>query len=100
MNPSKSKHKMVWARKSIDPILQQVMAEIHKTADKPAKGFLTRGEWSKRWKLVHGQANIYLRKAIASGLLEQRTYRIVTHGRLLRMPHFGPPHKVKKRKAS
>ena len=33
-----SKHKMVWARKSVDPILKAVMAAIHQTAETPPKG--------------------------------------------------------------
>lgn len=96
MRKSKSKHKMIWARHSVDPILRKVIAEIHQTAETPPKGYLTREGWAKRWKLVAAQANIYLKKAIAGKLLEKRTYRIVTHGRLLRMPHFGPPDKKRK----
>jgi len=94
-----SKGKMVWGRKSIDPILKAVLAEIHKTAEKPDKGFVMTSEWSKRWSLTDAQTHIYIRKAIASGILEKRTYRVVTHNRLQRMAHYGPPDKPK-RKAS
>lgn len=93
-NPSKGK--MVWGRKSIDPILKAVIAEIHKTAQKPDKGFVMTCEWCKRWKLTDAQTHTYIRKAIASGILEKRMYRVVTHGRLQMMAHYGPPAKKRK----
>ena len=92
-----SKDKMVWGRKNIDPILKAVLAEIHKTAQKPDKGFEMTCEWCKRWNLTDVQTHVYLRKAIASGILEKRMFRVITHGRLQMMAHYGPPDKPKRR---
>ena len=91
-----SKGKMVWGRKNIDSILQAVLAEIHKTAQKPDKGFYMTSYWCKRWNLTDAQTLCYIRKAVESGILEKRVFRVVTHGRLQMMAHYGPPAKKRK----
>lgn len=89
--------KLVWAQKSIDPTLAAVLAEIHKTAQRPEKGFLTREQWAAKWKLKSmGQAYIYIKKGVQSGILVRRDYRIISKSRLLKMAHFGPPPKNKR----
>jgi len=89
--------KLVWARKSVDPILAAVLAEIHKSAQRPDEGFLTREQWTAKWKLKSmGQAYIYIQKAVEAGILIRRDYRIISKGRLLKMAHFGPPPKNKR----
>jgi hypothetical protein len=94
-----SKGKMVWGRKNIDPVLKAVLAEIHKTAQPADKGFYMTSYWCKRWNLTDAQTLTYIRKAIETGILEKRMFRVITHGRLQMMAHYGPPDKPK-RKAS
>jgi len=92
-----SRKQLVWARKTIDPTLAAVLAEIHKSAQRPDKGFLTREQWTAKWKLKSmGQAYVYIQKAVDAGILVQRDYRIISKGRLLKMAHFGPPPKNKR----
>ena len=81
----------VASRKNLDPILAAVLAEIHKSAETPPKGFMKAEDWATRWKLAEVQARAYLAKAVASGLLVERIYRVITHGRLRKMSHYGPP---------
>jgi len=92
-----SRKQLVWARKTIDPTLAAVLAEIHKSAQRPDKGFFTREQWTAKWKLKSmGQAYVYIQKAVDAGILVQRDYRIISKGRLLKMAHFGPPPKNKR----
>lgn len=87
----RGKQKMVYAREVIDPTLAAVMAAIHKTAEVPAKGFLTREAWAKKWEISGGQARIYIIEAVKQGILVSKIYRITTQGRLMQMRHYGPP---------
>ena len=96
-NPNKGK--MVWGRKNIDSILKAVLAEIHKSAQPADKGFYMTSYWCKRWNLTDAQTLCYIRRAVESGILEKRKFRVVTCGRLQMMAHYGPPDKPK-RKAS
>jgi hypothetical protein len=96
MNPPKNKRKMLYTRASLDPILAAVLAEIHKTAEKPAPGFMTRQGWMLKWGFkCHAHTGSYIRKAIKMGLLIARRYRILTKGRLVVVEHYGPPGRVK-----
>jgi hypothetical protein len=89
-----SKHKLVWARKSVDPILRAVMSAIHQTAEKPPKGYLTREQWMNKWGFnCPAHTGDYINKAIEIGKLECRRYRVMTKGRLVTMAHYGPPLK-------
>jgi len=88
--------RLIYARKDIDSVLKAVLADIHKTAEKPAPGYLTREQWAAKWKLkANANAEIYLKRALAIGVLVRRDYRVVTKGRLRKMAHFGPPSKRK-----
>ena len=90
--------------KLTDPILLAVMREIHKTAEKPAKGFYTVEDWAKRWGRKHSQARLYVRKAIRLGIMVKQFFRISTRKRSTYNPilvaHYGPTPKKKPRKRS
>lgn len=96
----RGKGKMVGFRAKTDPVLAAVLAEIHKTAVKPPKGFLMMKDWGKRWQLVGAQTTRYMEVALAKGLLVMREYRVVTEGRLRMMKHYGPPSALPKVKGS
>ena len=84
--------------KSKDPVLKAVLAEIHKTVQKPDAGFYTAEQWSKRWGYAtdkRSRTMELLKKAIESGILEKRFYRILTHTRIRLMAHYGKPKKSK-----
>jgi hypothetical protein len=91
---AKSKRKMLYTRVGNDPVLLAVMAEINRSAVKPPKGFLTRDQWAKKWKLKAGHtASIYIKKALAIGALVKARYRVLIGetGRLRAVDHYGPP---------
>ena len=89
--------RMAYRRKT-DPILAAVWAEINKSAVKPDPGFLKRDDWAVRWNMANAQASIYLRRAVASGILVTRRFRVITNGRLRVLDHFGPPEQKHCRK--
>jgi hypothetical protein len=78
-------------RRASDEILSAVIAEINKSAVKPDPGFLKRDDWAIRWKMTTSQAAIYLKRAVESGILVVRRFRVITNGRLRLLDHFGPP---------
>ncbi len=89
--------RMAYRRKA-DPILSAVIAEINKSAVKPDPGFLKRDDWAKRWKMTNSQAAIYIERALKSGILITRRFRVITNGRLRVLEHFGPPDKIRHRR--
>lgn len=96
---AKSKKKMLYTRVGNDPVLKAVMAEIHRTAVKPPKGYLTRDQWAVKWKLKAGHtASIYIKKALALGVLIKARYRILIgkSKRVRSVDHYGPPLKGKR----
>ena len=98
---AKSTKKMLYTRVGSDPVLLAVMAEIHRSAVKPPKGFLTRDQWAAKWKLKSGHtASLYIAKAVAIGVLVKSRYRIFIgkSKRVRAVDHYGPP--TPKRKAS
>jgi hypothetical protein len=96
MKPAKNKFKMLHARASLDPILKAVLSEIHKTAEKPHAGFLTRQQWMHKWKFkCQAHTGKYIERAVKMGLLEMRRFRVVSKGRLTLLDHYGPPARVK-----
>jgi hypothetical protein len=96
MNPGKNKKKQLYARANLDPILKAVLSEIHKNAEKPADGFLTRQQWMKKWGFrCQAHTGNYIDKAIKMGLLVERRYRVLTKGRIVLMDHYGPPGRTK-----
>jgi hypothetical protein len=59
-----------------DALLLRVMAAIHKTAEKPAKGFRTIDQWAKVWKCKRNAAREYVIKGMQLGLIQEKTYRV------------------------
>jgi Fic family protein len=59
-----------------DPLLLRVMAAIHKTAEKPPKGFRTMDQWAKVWKCERTTARQYIIKGMELGLIQEKTYRV------------------------
>ena len=57
-----------------DALLLRVMAAIHKTAEKPAKGFRTIDEWAAKWKVQRSSARMMLLKGVKLNVVEKRTY--------------------------
>ena len=91
--------KLLYSRIGNDPILKAVMADIHKKAVQPDKGFLTREQWAKKWGLAaNHQAALYVDRAVKIGILVKKQFRVITKGRMRVLDHFGPP--ATKRKAS
>lgn len=88
------KRKMLYNRKRLDPILSAVLSAIHKTAEKPPKGFLTRKQWQVKWGFAcQAHTGDLINKAVELGKLERRDYRVLTKGRLTMLAHYGPPSK-------
>lgn len=85
------RRRLLYARRDLDDVLKSVLAQIHKTVERPDPGFLTRGQWSQKWKMSPAVTERYLRVAVKSGLLVEREFRVITRGRLRVMSHFGPP---------
>jgi len=92
--------RMAYRRKA-DPVLSAVIAEINKSAVKPDPGFLKRDDWAERWQMTNSQARIYIERALKSGILVMRRFRVMTNGRLRVLDHFGLPEQKNchKRKA-
>ena len=88
------KKKLMYTRAKADPILAAVMQDIHRTAQKPPPGYLTREQWAKKWRLKStSQANEYLTRAVKIGILVEKRFRVISKGRLTTMAHYGPPPK-------
>ena len=91
---AKSRKRMLYTRVGNDPVLLAVMAEINRSAVKPPKGYLTRDQWTAKWKLKAGHtASIYIKKAMDIGALVKARYRILIgkSKRLRAVDHYGPP---------
>lgn len=85
--------------KAKDSILKAVLAEIHKTVQKPDRGFFTIEQWSVKWGYAHVQCRRLIEIAIKARILERRDFRISTHGRVRLMAHYGKPIKPNKSKS-
>ena len=81
--------KMAYRRKLTDPVLAAVIAEINMSAVKPDPGFMKMDDWAERWQMTNSQASIYIKRAVASGILVVRRYRVITNGRLRVLDHYG-----------
>jgi hypothetical protein len=93
---TKSKRVLMHNRIDTDEILRAVLSDIHRSAEKPPPGYLTRQQWATKWKLkAAGTAEVYLLHAVKIGKLQRLDFRIVTKKRLRKMAHFGPPTKSK-----
>ena len=47
----KKPRRLLYGRTDLDDVLKSVLAQIHKTVEKPDRGFLTRGQWAEKWKM-------------------------------------------------
>ena len=85
------KKKLMYTRAKADPILAAVMADIHRTAQKPPPGFRTCEQWAVKWGLKSRErAMLYIRRAEKLGLLVEKRFRVITKGRLTTLSHYGP----------
>ena len=75
--------------KSKDEVLRAVLAEIHRSVQKPDKGFLTIRQWAERWGYKNVQAGRIVLRAVKVGILERRNFRVCTKGRVRIMGHYG-----------
>lgn len=82
-----------------DPLLVKVMSAIHRTAEKPAKGFRTIDQWAVVWRCKRNAARDYIIKGMKLGLIERRTYRTFRRADAKPYPtaHYG--EKARPRKA-
>jgi hypothetical protein len=93
---SRRKKKLLYTRIGTDPVLRAVMADIHRQAVQPDKGFLTREQWATKWGLAaNHQASLYVDRAVKIGILVKKQFRVITKGRMRLLDHFGPPDKRK-----
>ena len=83
-----NQRKMIHARRRLDPVLAEILASIQRTADAIPHGFMTIHQWAAQWKLVHGQARIYILQAIKAGIMERKKFRTLTKGRLCIIDHY------------
>lgn len=77
------------------------MQAIHKTAQKPDRGFYTANQWAKRWGKQVGHARATCYEAVKLGILVQKKFRISirsTRYKPFPVTHFGPAPKKKTRK--
>ena len=75
--------------KAKDEVLRAVLAEIHKSVQKPDKGFLTIRQWAERWGYKNVQAGRIILRAVSVGILERRNFRVCTSSRVRVMAHYG-----------
>lgn len=75
--------------KAKDEVLRAVLAEIHKSVQKPDKGFLTIRQWAERWGYKNVQAGRIILRAVKVGILIRKDFRVCTRGRVRVMGHYG-----------
>lgn len=75
--------------KAKDEVLRAVLAEIHKSVQKPDKGFLTIRQWAERWGYKNVQAGRIILRAVKVGILIKKNFRVCTKGRVRVMGHYG-----------
>jgi len=80
---------MMYKKIALDPVLFRIVNEINKSAQKPDSGFLTSTVWQERWRCNYTTARAYIIQAVKSGILEQRTFRVLCLGRLRLVKHYG-----------
>jgi hypothetical protein len=57
-------------------------------ADLPEEGFYPRSEWEKRFNKSASGTRALLSKAVASGIMEKRTYKVLDNGVYCIKPHY------------
>lgn len=86
------------SHRKLDPLLLKVMSAIHQTAERPAPGYRTINDWAKKWKMERSAARMTILKGIKLGIVEERTFRIVTRKDAKPYPitHYGEKTRPKK----
>lgn len=79
--------------KAKDDILKLVLAEIHKSVQKPDAGFYTLEQWGKKWGYAGVNTMRLIRIALNAGIMTEKSFRILTHGRVRLMKHYGKKSK-------
>ena len=80
---------MMYKKAALDPVLFRIVAEINKSSQKPDPGFLTSEMWRERWRCNYTTARAYIIQAVKSGILEERSFRVLCLGRLRLVKHYG-----------
>ena len=81
-----------------DDILDAIVSEIQKQAEKAPPGFHPIDYWEKRWKCKRTCAMRYLREGVKAGILERVELRSLS-GRYIRLaPFYGPARKKARHK--
>jgi hypothetical protein len=87
--PMKKRNPMMYRKANIDPVLLRIVSEINKSAQKPERGFMTSHRWRERWSCNYTTARAYIMRAVKSGILIEKTFRILCKGRLRLVKHYG-----------
>ena len=83
-----------------DDILDAIVSEIQKQAEKAPPGFHPIDYWEKRWKCKRSCAKRYLGEGVKAGILERIELRRYTGKFIRRAPYYGPKRKGSKKQRS
>lgn len=83
-----------------DDILDAIVSEIQKQAEKAPPGFHPIDYWEKRWKCKRSCAKRYLNEGVKAGIMERLELRRYTGKFVRRAPYYGPARKKARQKAS
>jgi Fic family protein len=81
-----------------DDILDAIVSEIQKQAEKAPPGFHPIDYWEKRWKCKRSCAKRYLGEGVKAGILERIELRRHTGKYVRRAPYYGPARKKARHK--
>ena len=76
-----------------DAILDAIVSEIQKQAEKAPPGFHPIDYWEARWKCKRSCAKRYLGEGVKAGILERIELRRYTGKFVRRAPYYGPARK-------
>ncbi len=77
-----------------DDILDAIVSEIQKQAEKAPPGFHPIDYWEKRWKCKRSCAKRYLGEGVKAGILERIELRRYTGRCSRRAPYYGAKRKA------
>ena len=83
-----------------DDILDAIVSDIQKQAEKAPPGFHPIDYWEKRWKCKRSCAKRYLGEGVKAGILERIELRRYTGKFIRRAPYYGPKRKGSKKQRS
>jgi Fic family protein len=83
-----------------DAILDAIVSEIQKQAEKAPPGFHPLDYWEKRWKCKRSCVKRYLSEGVKLGILERIELRRYTGKYVRRAPYYGPARKAPKKQRS